>query len=59
MNILLYSDVHWSTYSSIIRKRNDKYSVRLDNLIKSMNWIRELSSSYNCKYDICLGDFFD
>lgn len=24
-----------------------------------MNWIRELSSSCNCKYDICLGDFFD
>lgn len=34
---LIASDLHWSQYSSIVRKRGKKYSVRLHNLINSMN----------------------
>lgn len=59
MRILLFSDVHWSTYSSIIRSRGEKYSLRLENLISSMNWVEECAKQYECKKVICLGDFFD
>lgn len=59
MRILLFSDVHWSTYSSIVRGRGDKYSLRLENLIRSMNWIEECAEEYYCDKVICLGDFFD
>lgn len=59
MRILLFSDVHWSTYSSIVRGRGDKYSLRLENLIKSMNWVEECAEEYYCDRVICLGDFFD
>ena len=31
MRILIYSDNHWCQYSSIVRKRNKKYSLRLEN----------------------------
>lgn len=59
MRILLFSDVHWSTYSSIVRTRGEKYSLRLENLISSMNWVEECAKEYGCKRVICLGDFFD
>ena len=59
MRILLFSDVHWSTYSSIVRGRGDKYSLRLENLIRSMNWVEECAEEYYCDKVICLGDFFD
>lgn len=56
---LIYTDVHWSTYSSIVRRRGTRYSVRLENLIKSMNWVENLAISQNCDGEICLGDFFN
>lgn len=59
MNILLYTDNHFSTYSSIIRKRGEKYSVRLENQIKSLNWIEKLAEEYKCEAVIHLGDFFN
>ena len=34
---LIYADPHWSQYSSIVRKRGNKYSMRLHNLINSLN----------------------
>lgn len=37
MKILIYSDVHWSTNMSIITQMGLKYSVRLEQLLKSMN----------------------
>lgn len=59
MKILILGDVHWSCYSSIVRKRDKKYSVRLQNLINSLNWVQEQSKENNCEALICLGDFFD
>ena len=59
MKILLYTDVHWSTYSSIVRSRDKYYSTRLDLLIKGMNWAEDLAIKAGCDYVICAGDFFD
>lgn len=59
MRILIFSDVHWCTYSSVIRKRGEYFSLRLENLIDSLNWVYELSKSKNCDKIVCLGDFFD
>ena len=59
MNILLAGDVHWSSYSSIIRRRGDKYSKRLENLINTVNWIEETAEQRNCELIIYCGDFFD
>ena len=57
MKLLLYTDVHWSEYSSIVRSRGIKYSKRLENLISSVNWAEGLAES--CDAVVCLGDFFD
>lgn len=57
--ILLYTDCHFSQYSSIIRKRGKKYSQRLENLIQSINWAENLSHNTFCDMVVCLGDFFD
>lgn len=59
MKIAICGDVHWSQYSSIIRKRGEKYSVRLENLINSVNWFNQLSTDNNCVANFYLGDFFD
>lgn len=59
MKVLLYTDVHFCTYSSIVRNRGSKYSVRLENLIRSVNWAENLADEENCDFIICLGDFFD
>ena len=59
MRILIFGDTHWCTYSSILRSRGEKYSSRLENLIKSVNWVQEISKTQNCNEIICLGDFFD
>lgn len=52
-------DIHWSTYSSILRKRGKKYSQRLSGLIKSVNWFESLSKKYKCNGEIFLGDTLD
>lgn len=59
MKILIYSDVHWCEYSSIVRKRGEKYSQRLENLIKSVNWAENLAVEQSCQFIVCNGDFFD
>lgn len=59
MKILIFSDVHWSTNSSIIRTNSEKYSTRLEYLIAGINWINELAIQKNCEAMICAGDFFD
>lgn len=59
MKILIYTDLHFSQYSSIVRNRGYKYSVRLENEIKSINWAEQLANEYNCNAIVCLGDFFD
>ena len=59
MKLLICGDVHWSTYSSIIRRRGNKYSKRLENLINSVNWVEEIAEQYGCEKVIYAGDFFD
>lgn len=59
MRILICGDVHWSQYSSILRKRGKKYSERLENLIKSINWVENTALNNKCSRVIYLGDFFD
>lgn len=59
MKIMLFSDIHWSTSSSMITMRGERYSKRLELLIKSLNWIEDLSLKLGCEREICLGDFCD
>ena len=59
MKMLLYADPHWSVTSSIVRGRGEKYSVRLENLIASIQWVENLAEKLGCEVVICLGDFFD
>jgi len=59
MKLLLYTDVHFSKHSSIIRSRSTKYSSRLENCIKSVSWAEQQAIDNNCDEVICLGDFFN
>lgn len=59
MKLLIYADPHWSSYSSIVRSRGEKYSTRLENLIKTMSWIEVEAITRGCDTVVCLGDFFD
>lgn len=59
MKILIFSDCHWSTNSSIVRSRGQKFSTRLEFLINSMNWLNDLAIKENCEEMICAGDFMD
>lgn len=59
MLIGIVGDIHWSKYSSIVRMRGDKYSFRLENCIKSINWAEQLFTDMNCSLVTYLGDFFD
>ncbi|MCK9470224.1 MAG: metallophosphoesterase [Bacilli bacterium] len=59
MKYLIYGDVHFCEYSSIIRSEGKKYSTRLENLIKSVSWAENLALEYDCDEIICLGDFFN
>lgn len=56
---LIYSDMHWSKNSSILIGKGNKYSVRLENCIKTLNWIYDLAKKENCERVISAGDFFD
>ena len=47
--ILLFTDNHFSQYSSIIISRGDKFSTRLENQIQSLNWVNETAIEKNCK----------
>lgn len=59
MKILLYTDNHFCTNSSIINSRGENYSTRLTNQIESLNWVEQLAIKENCNIEICLGDFFN
>lgn len=59
MKIAIYSDNHFQQYSSIVRDRGDKYSVRLENQIQSINWVEHIAKLQNCDQVVCAGDFFD
>lgn len=57
--LLLYADPHYSTYSSVLRGRGKKYSLRIENMIETFSWLNNQAIKYNCNGIICLGDFFD
>ena len=59
MKIAICGDVHWCTYSSILRKRGKKYSIRLENLIQSVNWFIQTARNEKCSNAFFLGDFFN
>lgn len=51
---LIAADNHFCTTSSVITKRGGKYSTRLENQIKSLEWVNSFGLPV-----IHLGDFFD
>jgi len=57
--VLIFSDVHWSKTSSVFNKRGAKYTVRLEHLIDSMNWVNNIAKEKNCDFMICAGDMMD
>lgn len=57
--ILLFTDPHFCSYSSILRKRGDRFSMRLENQLQTMNWLKEVAEEHQCFAIFCLGDFFD
>lgn len=59
MRILVFTDNHFCERSSILTKYGNKYSVRLENQIESLNWVEQIAKDKNCKMVVCLGDFFD
>ena len=59
MKVCIIGDIHWSTYSSIVRSRSNHFSIRLEYLINSLNWVEMISKEYGCEEEIFLGDFFD
>ena len=59
MKFLLFSDLHFCEYSSILRKEGSKYSIRLEKLIETLNWIEKIAVEQCCDRVISFGDFFD
>lgn len=59
MKILVYTDNHYSATSSAIKLNGKKYTARLENQIKSINWVEQLAKDNGVKIIVCLGDFFD
>lgn len=59
MKILVVGDIHFSQYSSIIRKRGEYYSKRLENCIQSIIWAEKVAENEKCDKIVYLGDFFD
>ena len=59
MKVLIYSDVHFSQDSSIVRSMGKKYSTRLEYLVNSLNWAEELAEKEHCVAVFNLGDTFD
>ena len=59
MRLLLCGDVHWSTHSSILNERGERYSKRLECLIDSIDWVENVAADRKVDKIIYLGDFFD
>jgi len=59
MKVLLFSDNHFCKVGSILNRRGDKYFERLENQIKSINWLEKLAVKKGCDEVWCLGDFFN
>lgn len=57
--ILLFTDNHFCSTSSIVRKRGKRYTLRLENQLDTMKWLTETAIENNCYEMFCLGDFFN
>ena len=57
MKILIYTDNHFCEKFSIITKMGDKFTQRLENQIKSINWAEDLAYKNGCQYVICINCF--
>ena len=59
MRIALATDNHFCEKSSIVQKMGTKYTLRLENQLKSIEWFENLAVEKGCDAVIYLGDFFD
>lgn len=59
MKIGIVGDIHYCMNSSLIRLRGEKYSLRIENCIKSINWAEQFFNEQNVDFEVYLGDFFD
>lgn len=59
MRILCFTDNHFCERASIVAKQGEKYTLRLENQLQSINWVEATAVQKNCDAIICLGDFFD
>lgn len=59
MRILMFTDNHFSEKSSIITRYGTNFTLRLENQIRSLNWVERTAHEKDCDLVICLGDFFD
>jgi len=59
MKVLVYSDIHISQDSSIVKGFKGRYSTRLYYIIKSLDWAEKLADDLNCDSIFNLGDTFD
>ena len=59
MRIAVCGDVHYCKKSSILQRRGSEYTIRLENLIKTIQWFEQTAKDYGCEFEVFLGDFFD
>lgn len=59
MRIGIVGDIHYCMNSSLIRLRGEKYSLRIENCIKSINWAEQYFKERSVDFEVYLGDFFD
>lgn len=59
MKILIFADLHMCPRASIVSRWGQKYPLRLENCIESVNWLEKRAKELNCDLVINLGDFFD
>ena len=59
MRILIVGDVHFCSYSSILRSRGAKYSTRIEKLLESLDWVERLAEERDVDEEVYLGDFMD
>lgn len=57
--ILIYTDNHFCSTSSIVRGRGKRYTIRLENQLETMNWLVDTAINKGCSAMFCCGDFFD
>ena len=56
---IVYSDLHWSETSSILRSQGNRYTTRLEKLIETVNGIERHAEKIKSDTIIVAGDIFD